>query len=122
MSMDKTESNICAPALLNLLKMLRNEIKCSASLVFYPFSSSRLINLIKHEHSCEFLYIMRCAMVQSCFFYKKSYPFITYSYVHGRIQHFLPFFFLVFIAIGVKLAQANLLQCTMTARMQSAWN
>ena len=28
------------------------EIKCSASLAFYLFSPARLINSIKHEHSC----------------------------------------------------------------------
>ena len=33
------------------------EIKCSASLAFYLFSSTRLINSIKHEHSCKILYI-----------------------------------------------------------------
>ena len=29
------------------------EIKCSASLAFYIFSPTRLINSIKHEHSCK---------------------------------------------------------------------
>ena len=33
------------------------EIKCSASLAFYLFSPTRLINSIKHEHSCKILYI-----------------------------------------------------------------
>ena len=32
------------------------KIKCSASLAFYLFSSTRLINSIKHEHSCKILY------------------------------------------------------------------
>ena len=33
------------------------EIKCEASLAFYLFSSTCLINSIKHEHSCKILYI-----------------------------------------------------------------
>ena len=32
-------------------------IKCSASLAFYLFSSTHLINSIKHEHSCKILYL-----------------------------------------------------------------
>ena len=51
-------SNIRAPVhvLLNLLN--------SASLIFYFFSSTHLINSIKHEHSCKILYfslkILKC--------------------------------------------------------------
>ena len=32
-------------------------MKCSASLAFHLFSPTRLINSIKHEHSCKILYI-----------------------------------------------------------------
>ena len=42
--------------LLNLLNSLLKKIKCSASLAFYPFSPTRLINSIKHEHSCKIFY------------------------------------------------------------------
>ena len=34
-------------------------MKCSASLAFYLFSPTRLINSIKHEHSCKILYLHR---------------------------------------------------------------
>ena len=34
----------------------KKEIKCSASLVFYLFFPTRLINSIKDEHSCKILY------------------------------------------------------------------
>ena len=34
-----------------------NEIKCSANLAFYLFSSFRLINSIKHEHPCKFIFV-----------------------------------------------------------------
>ena len=53
------ESNIWAPVLLNLLNLLRKVIKCSASLAFYHFSPTRLINLIKHEHSLKILYVFQ---------------------------------------------------------------
>ena len=33
-------------------------IKCSTGLAFYHFSPSRLINSIKHEHSCKILYFI----------------------------------------------------------------
>ena len=42
------ESSIRAPVLLNSLNSLRRIDKCLATL----FSSTRLINSIKHEHSC----------------------------------------------------------------------
>ena len=32
-------------------------MKCSASLAFYLFSPTRLINSIKHEHSCKVLFV-----------------------------------------------------------------
>ena len=35
------------------LTCCKKEIKCSTSLAFYLFSSTRLINSIKHEHSCK---------------------------------------------------------------------
>ena len=47
------EANICALVLLHCEKV----IKCSASLAFYHFAPTRLINLIKYEHSCKFLYV-----------------------------------------------------------------
>ena len=40
--------NIRDPVLLNLLNSLQNEIKCSASPALYLFSSTRLINSMKH--------------------------------------------------------------------------
>ena len=53
MSYDKVESTIRALLLLNLLKV----ITCSATLAFYRFSLTRLINLIKPEQSCKLLYL-----------------------------------------------------------------
>ena len=44
------QSNIHALVLLNLLNSLRKEIKCLASLTFYLFSPTCLVNSIKHEH------------------------------------------------------------------------
>ena len=41
----------------NLFKLVAKEIKCFASLTFYLFSSTRLINSLKHEHSCKILYL-----------------------------------------------------------------
>ena len=45
-------------------------IKCEASLAFYPFSSTSLINSIKHEHSGKILYVDQGSSVftspQSC--------------------------------------------------------
>ena len=45
------------------------EIKCSASLAFYLFNPTRLINSIKHEHSFKILYsfniILSCALFPS---------------------------------------------------------
>ena len=42
-----------AHVLLNLLNELgEKEIKCSASLTFYLFSPTRLINSIIQEHKC----------------------------------------------------------------------
>ena len=43
---------------------MKKAIKCSTSLAFYHFSSTRLISSVKHEHSCYILYL--------------------YSYVKGR--------------------------------------
>ena len=49
------ESNIHAPVLLNSLNLLPKRDKCLTSLTFYLFSSTRLINSIKHEQSCKIL-------------------------------------------------------------------
>ena len=46
------------------LTRCEKEIKCSASLAFYLFSPTRLINLIKHEHSCKILYL--CNRIWNC--------------------------------------------------------
>ena len=52
------KSNFCGPVLLNLLNSLRKSDKMLGKpLTFYGFSSTRLINSIKHEHSCKILYI-----------------------------------------------------------------
>ena len=57
MSYDKIESNIRALVLFNLLTSLRKRDKCSASLAFYLFPQTRLINSIEDEHSCKILYL-----------------------------------------------------------------
>ena len=41
-----------AHALLNLLNMLRKEIKCEACRAFYLFLATHLINSIIQEHEC----------------------------------------------------------------------
>ena len=51
------ESNIRAPVLLNLFNSLQKVIECLASLPFYPFTPTRLINSIKQEHTCKILYV-----------------------------------------------------------------
>ena len=53
----KKESNVRAPVLLNSLSHCEKEINCSTRLAFDLFSSTRLINSIKHEHSSKILYI-----------------------------------------------------------------
>ena len=45
------------PCIIEFIKLVAREIKCSVSLAFYLFSSTRLLNLIKHEHSCEIIYL-----------------------------------------------------------------
>ena len=42
---------------MNLLNSLRKRDISSASLAFYLFSPTRLINSIKHEHSCKILFV-----------------------------------------------------------------
>ena len=42
-----------------------NVIKCSASLAFYHFSSTRLQNSIKHGHSCKISYLMEIEFTYS---------------------------------------------------------
>ena len=49
--LSSVESVIGAPVLLNFFKLV------AKSLAFYLFSPTRLINLIKHEHSCKILYV-----------------------------------------------------------------
>ena len=51
------ECDIRAHVLSNLLDKLGKEIKCEARIAFYLFSQTCLINPIKHEHSCEILYV-----------------------------------------------------------------
>ena len=44
--------------IIEFMKLVaKKEIKCEASLAFYLLSSTRLVNSIKHEHSCKILYI-----------------------------------------------------------------
>ena len=50
MSYDKQNLTFRAIVLLNLLNSLR--------LAFYLFSPTRLINSLKHEHSCKILYLL----------------------------------------------------------------
>ena len=48
---------------LSIETRCEKEIKCSASLAFYLFSPTRLINSIKHEHSCKILYLFDASHV-----------------------------------------------------------
>ena len=44
--------------IIEFIKLIaKKEMKCSASLAIYLFSSTPLINSINHEHSCKILYI-----------------------------------------------------------------
>ena len=67
-------SSISALVLLKLLSSLRkkDKMKCSASLAFYRFSLTRLINSIKHEHSCKIFYI---APLDTSFWTLKGGPY-----------------------------------------------
>ena len=51
------EYNIGATVLLNLLNSLRKRVKI-ASVAFHLFSSIRLINSIKFEHTCKILFLV----------------------------------------------------------------
>ena len=44
--------------IIEFIKLIQKELKCSASLAFYLFSASRLMNSIQKEHSCKILYLM----------------------------------------------------------------
>ena len=54
------ESRIRAPVLLNLLNSLRKRGKMLDKPSIYLVSITRLINSIKHEHSCNILYLCSC--------------------------------------------------------------
>ena len=43
---------------IEFIKLVGKSDKSSASLAFYLFSSTRLINSIKHEHSFKVLYLL----------------------------------------------------------------
>ena len=47
---------ICAPVLLNVLNLLRKSDKMQGKPHILSFFPTRLINSIKHEHSCKILY------------------------------------------------------------------
>ena len=47
-----------------LLNSLRKRDKMAARLTFYRFSPTRLINSIKHEHSCKILYVLNSHMLE----------------------------------------------------------
>ena len=51
------ESNIHAHALLDLLNLLRKKDKMLGKPGILSLFPTRLINSIKHEHSCKILYI-----------------------------------------------------------------
>ena len=75
------KSNIRAPVLLNLLNSYEKEIKCSASLAFYLFSSTRLIDSIKHEIfyiSHPFIKLdVRFELIKKQRFFNDSFEIIT---------------------------------------------
>ena len=73
-------------------------IKCSASLAFYLFFSSHLLNSIKHDHSCKILYICtanlhRCVLSPihnySCLFCS-NFKFCTFTLIFTI--HFIAIF------------------------------
>ena len=47
-----------APAYRIYLTRWEKDINCLASLSFYHFSPTHLINSIKHEHLCKILYVV----------------------------------------------------------------
>ena len=50
--------------LKSIIKLVAKKgIKCSASLVFHLFSPTRLMNSIKHEHSCKGFYIILMLLI-----------------------------------------------------------
>ena len=71
------------------LSRCEKEMKCSASLAFYLFSPTRLINSIKLEHSCKILYVfetllesLTCVMIP---FYHVSSHYLFF-YIIEPIQ------------------------------------
>ena len=54
MSYDKRILNLVS-CIIEFINLLAKEIKCEACQAFYLFSTTRLINAIKHEHSCKIL-------------------------------------------------------------------
>ena len=58
------------------------EIKCSTSLTFYLFSPTRLINSIKHEHSCKIFYFFNVLIESISDFILFSKEFV-YDIVRG---------------------------------------
>ena len=72
-------SYIRALVLLNLLNSLRKRDKMLGKLAFYLFSPTRLINSIKHEHSCKIFYL--------CDRYSTLY-FLHGFLVHTFLVHF----------------------------------
>ena len=48
--------------IIEFIKLVAKEIKCSASLAFYLFTPTRLINSIKNEHSYKILYVI-CSLI-----------------------------------------------------------
>ena len=44
--------------IIECIKLVAEEIKCSTRLLFYLFCSTRLINSIKHQHACQILYLL----------------------------------------------------------------
>ena len=63
-----------------------------ASLAFYLFSSFRLINSIKHEHSCKIIYLCMCLCLSVI-----SHCDTSWSY---SLVFFFFFFFFFFLGGG----------------------
>ena len=71
------------PVLLTLLNSSEKAIKCLASLTFYLFTSTSLINSIIHEYTCKILYFLtnQVFLPISCYMYMVWTQWMTIIYL-----------------------------------------
>ena len=80
--------------IFEFIQQVEEEIKCEASLTscltFYLFSSTHLINLIKHEHSCKILYVIHLTQIRRCMVEHLKFPFsLNFQFKSENSHHSL---------------------------------